>query len=146
MGIAPDGLIKQTILRDTHDPTIWEPDCGTMINVQILNSARFREITGMDSPSTPVTAESYAEYGYPYFSIFDEKSSGVQDDFKGVKPVSEMDIECVLSMEKAKAVAKVIKSTNNLVVLLDEKEPRLGFRTVSAMEKEVRERFAEMHL
>ena len=146
MGIAPGGLISQSIIKDTHNPNIWEPKCGTIFNVQILNSARFHELTGKTPPSTPVTAEAYARYGYPYFKIFDEKVSGVKGDFAGVKSVNEKDLEGVPTMEKAKAVADVIKDTNSPVVLLNEKGQSVGFRTVSAMQAEVRELLERMHI
>ena len=144
MGIAAGGLIRQTILKDVHNPMIWEPECGTIFNVQIVNSADFREITGVDPSKTTVTAESYAECGFPYFAIFDEKPSGIKGDFDGLKSVNEMDIDGAPSMEKANAVAEVVKSTNNPVVLLDEKGHQIGFRTVSDMEKAVRERLSAM--
>jgi hypothetical protein len=141
MGVAPGGLIRQTIIRDEFPPTIWEPSCGIIFNVQILNSAVFRLVTGIDPPSTPVTAEEYAKHGYPYFEIFDEKPSGIKGDLFGVKSVNEMDFEGEPSMEKTKAVAEVIKSTSNPVMLLDENGQQIGFRSLSDLEKSVRERF-----
>lgn len=146
MGIAAGGLIEQTIIRDSHLPTRWERDCGTIFNVQILNSECFREVVGTAPPSTPITATTYAEHGLPYFKFWDEKTSGVQGDFKGVKSVNELDIEGKPSMAKAKAVADVIKSTHNPVVLLDVDGRKRGFRTVTELEDEVRARFAGMHI
>ncbi len=135
IGIAAGGYICQTIVADTHIPNIWQPDCSTIFNVQIVNSEHFRNITGQLPPSTPITAEAYAAHGYPYYKIFNEKPSSVQGAFKGIKSVNEKDVEGKPSVEKAKAVAEVIKDTNNGVVLLNEKGQRVGFRAVFDLDK-----------
>ena len=57
-----------------------------------------------------------------------------------------MDTKDPASMEKAKAVEEVIKSTAIPIVPLDEKGGRVGFRTVSTMEKAVRERSAGLSI
>jgi hypothetical protein len=127
MGIGAGGLIRQSIIKDTYKPTIWEPDCGTIFNVQILNSARYTTVTGKD----------------PYFRIFDEEPSGIEGNFEGVKPISAMDAEGIKTKEKAEALAEVAESTNYEVVLLDHEGKRVGFRPVSDMEKAVRAPFKD---
>ena len=144
MGIAAGGLIRQTIAKDKRNPNIWDPHCGTIFNVQILNSACFRAITGEIQPATPISAATYASYGYPYFRIFDEEPSGINGNFEEVKSIAEMDAEGKPTEETKEAVAEVLKSTNNEVVLLDDKGNRVGFRTLSQMEKAVRDRFGEL--
>ena len=52
-----------------------------------------------------------------------------------------MHAEGALALEKAKVVNDMIKSMNHPVVLRDEKGQSVGFRTVSATAKAVRERF-----
>jgi hypothetical protein len=93
MGIAAGGLIKQTIKKDRNDPTIWETDKGTIFNIQILNSAAFTAVTGEAPPKTPISAETYAAHGYPYYDIYDEKTSGIEGDFSGVQSVAEKDLQ-----------------------------------------------------
>ncbi|EMC98655.1 hypothetical protein BAUCODRAFT_103027 [Baudoinia panamericana UAMH 10762] len=146
MGLGAAGLIKQVIKRDRYTPTLWQPDCGTIFNVQILNSECFLSVTGREPPPTPVTAKTYAEYGFPYFNIWNEAASGVHGDFQGVKSVAEKDIEGKPTPEKAKAVADVVRSTANPVVLLNAKGVRTGFRTVSEMEEEVRKHFGHLEV
>jgi hypothetical protein len=121
MGIGVGGLIKQTIHQDYNLAEKWDSDNGTIFNVQVMNSAVFKSVTGEDPPETPINAKTYAEYGFPYYAIYDEKPSGINGDFSGVKSVAEKDLEGIPSLEKAKAVAEVIEDTNNPVVLLDEK-------------------------
>ena len=144
MGIAAGGLIKQSILEDTNDPGIWEVNNGTIFNLQILNSAAFEAITGEAPPETPVTAKMYAEHGFPYYKIYDEKPSGIKGDFSGVQSVAERDLQGVPTLEKAKAVAEVIEDTNNPVVLLDKTGGYTGFRPVKVMEEELIKKFGKL--
>ncbi|KAK5129279.1 hypothetical protein LTR08_003635 [Meristemomyces frigidus] len=144
MGIAAGGLIRQTINRDPFARESWESDCGTIFNVQILNSECFREIVGTAPPPTPITAATYAHYGYPYFKFWDEKASGITGDFGAVKSVNKLDLEGTPTVDKAKAAAEVSKSTYNPVVLLDVEGQKVGFRTVSELEEAVRARFSGM--
>lgn len=146
MALAAGGLIKQTVIRDTYDPSIWDVDNSTIFNVQILNSAIFEQITGKAPPKTPVTGQAYAEHGFPYFDIFDEKASGVKGDFEGVKSVNEKDMEGKATWEKVEAVAEVVKSTENPVVVLDKEGKRAGFRPAKVMEQEVHEAATKMEV
>lgn len=144
MGIAAGGLIKQTIVKDKNDPTMWETDNSTIFNVQILNSTAFEAVTGRAPPKTPVTAKTYAEHGYSYYDIYDEKPSGIKGDFSGVQSVAEKDLQGVPTLEKAKAVAEVIEDMNNLVVLLDKTGGHTGFRPVKVMEEELVKKFGKL--
>ncbi|GAB7330087.1 hypothetical protein MBLNU13_g01764t1 [Cladosporium sp. NU13] len=144
MGIAAGGLIKQSILEDTNDPTIWDTNNATIFNVQILNSASFEAVNGEAPPETPVTAKTYAEHGYPYYDIYDEKPSGIKGDFTRVQSVAEKDLQGVPTLEKAKAVAEVIQDTNNPVVLLDKTGAYTGFRPVKVMEEELIKKFGKL--
>jgi hypothetical protein len=144
MGIAAGGLIEQSIIRDDNDPAIWEPENGTIFNVQILNSAVFQTVTGRKPPKTPISARTYASYGFPYYAIYDEKPSGVTGDFSGVKSVAEKDIEGAPTLEKAKAIAEVIEDTHNPVVLLEKTSKPTAFRPVKFMEQELIKKFGKL--
>lgn len=137
MGLAAGGLIKQTIVKDRYEPDIWDTDNSAIFNVQILNSAVFKQVTGKQPPESPVTAQAYAQHGFPYFDIFDEKPSGIKGDFWGVKSVNEKDMEGKATWEKVGAVAEVVKNTRNPIVVLNKEGKRAGFRPVKVMKKEV---------
>lgn len=144
MGIAAGGLIKQTILTDNNDPEIWDTDSGAIFNVQILNSTLFQSVTGRVPPSTPITAQEYASYGFPYYEIYDEKPSGIKGDFSGVKSVAEKDLEGAPTLEKAKAIAEVIEDTDNPVIVLDKTGGYSGFRPVKTMEEDLIKKFGKL--
>lgn len=90
LGIAPGGLIKQCILEDTYPAKIWERDHTICFNVQILNSTMFQQVTGKKPPSTPISAKTYADAGFPFYKIYGEIST-VKGDFDGIKSVKQLD-------------------------------------------------------
>lgn len=139
--IAPGGIIYQTIREDKNDVDNWDPDCSALFNVQVFNSARFCEITGKELPTTPVTAETYAECGGRYFEIFDEKPSEIKGKFDGIQSVNAIDIRAAKSKDKQDAVLEMGKDIDKPVVPVDEKGNRVGLRTVLGLEKAVRGRF-----
>lgn len=146
MGLAAGGLIKQTILPDHSDPTIWDSDNGIIFNVQILNSTHFKAVTGIAPLGTPVTSKTYATYNLPYYDIYNEKPSGISGNFSGVDSVATKDLQDPLTLEKMKGVAEVIEDTQNPVVLLDQEGNRVGFRPVKMMEKEILDEFGGMRI
>lgn len=92
LGIAPGGLIKQCILEDPYPESTWDIDRAISFNVQILNSQLFQQITGIAPPDTPISAQTYASHGLPFFDIYNETSM-VEGDFGDIKSVAAMDIE-----------------------------------------------------
>jgi hypothetical protein len=53
----------------------------------------WQAITGEPMPSTPISAQAYANAGYPWFDLYDENKTDVAPStvFDGVKSVKEMD-------------------------------------------------------
>ena len=45
MGIATGGLYREPILGNMYDTARWEPDCGAIIKIEILNSAIFVKLS-----------------------------------------------------------------------------------------------------
>lgn len=91
MSVAAGGTIKQSIIEDKNDPRVWNTDKVKLINVQIINSALFEEITGMAMPPTPVSLQTYVSKGLPFFDIYNETPTNVTGSFGNVRTVSEMD-------------------------------------------------------
>ncbi|KAJ4348715.1 uncharacterized protein N0V89_010093 [Didymosphaeria variabile] len=89
MSIAAGGKIKQAIHADTYSNE-WLSDRTTVFNVQILNSAAYKVVTGNPPPSKPICAQTYAENGMPFFAIYEEPS-GISGDFGMVKSVAQID-------------------------------------------------------
>jgi hypothetical protein len=59
-------------------------------NVQILNIASFVHVTGKKPPQSPVTAKTYADCGYPFFSIYEDPTT-ISGAFSSLQSVAQID-------------------------------------------------------
>lgn len=93
MGLGAGGRMKQKIYPDPHGIYTWDADTFGRVYVHIVNSMAYREITGEEPPATPITAQTYAKYGYPWFDVYDEQRADISasDALSGVKSIKEMD-------------------------------------------------------
>lgn len=93
MGIARGGSIKQQILRDHYGVQSWDETAKRRLNIRIVNSDRFHEITGELPPESPITMEAYQEQGIPWFDQYDETTESVAPAKKlaAVKSVASID-------------------------------------------------------
>jgi hypothetical protein len=93
MGIAAGGMIKQQILEDEYGIHSWDEDARIALNVHIVNSAVFSDITGQPPPPSPVTAKAYMQMGVPWFRHYEESRRGVSAPkvFKKLLSVFQID-------------------------------------------------------
>jgi hypothetical protein len=91
MAVAPGGLIRQTIVKDPLQAHEWDRENTVLFNVQLINAAVFKHLTKIDPPGTPINARTYAEKGYPFFTLYEEPS-GIAGDCP-VKSWAAMDKE-----------------------------------------------------
>jgi hypothetical protein len=87
-------MIKQDVRQDTYDPAKWIRGLTLTIPVQILNSAVFRQVTGTEPPDCPISAKTYAEAGFPFFELFEEKPSNISgaDAFGSLKSINNIEM------------------------------------------------------
>lgn len=85
MALGAGGAISQNIKRDMQDPAIWDPSRAIRINVQIVNSLAFKEMTDLIAPLTPISCEPYRSLGIPFFQYYDPHA--VSGDFAGIRSV-----------------------------------------------------------
>lgn len=93
MGLAAGGKMKQKIYPDPHGIGTWDETNYSRVYIHIVNSLMYREITGQEPPSTPITAKTYAQQGLPWFDIYDDNMGDIESPtvLQQVKPVKEMD-------------------------------------------------------
>ena len=70
MGLAPGGRMKQEIYDDPHSLDVWDQRQGSRCFVSVVNSAQWMALTGEHPPSTPPTAQEYADAGLPWFDYY----------------------------------------------------------------------------
>jgi len=95
MGLGAGGQMKQDIHPDEYGVDVWDPARSGRVFVHIANSMAWREITGEEPPPTPVSARTYSEHGFPWFSLYDEGRGDLPsaEALKRVKSIKEMDGE-----------------------------------------------------
>jgi hypothetical protein len=71
MGIGAGGRVRQRIYPDTYGIEAWDPGSPRTLFVHILNSEQYEEVTGRPPPPTPVSVETYTDYGFPWFELYD---------------------------------------------------------------------------
>lgn len=72
MGLGAGGKMKQKIYPDPHGPDTWDSENRGSVFVHIVNSDQYRQISGQAPPTTPISAETYTMFGFPWFDLYDE--------------------------------------------------------------------------
>jgi len=95
MGFAAGGKMQQKIYSDPFPVSVWNTKCSSRCFIHVVNSLQWKEITGKEMPSSPVTAQAYTKTGMPWFNLYDEQLSSVAPStvLSQVKSVSEKDVE-----------------------------------------------------
>lgn len=71
-GFAPGGRISQKINRDKLPPSAYDHNRGSRLHVSIINAVHFTSLTGLPSPISPISAETYTKHGFPWYKLYDE--------------------------------------------------------------------------
>ncbi len=93
MGLGAGGKMRQEIYPDPYGADTWDLEWPGGVDVHIVNSTAFTEITGLPAPPTPVSARTYTDHGFPWFDLYDEGRGDLDpsDELAGVKTVKEID-------------------------------------------------------
>ena len=94
MGLGAGGKMEQKIYPDEYGVDVWDTANCAEVYVHIANSSMFERITGEKPPQSPISAETYTEYGLPWFKLYDEyvPDPVASDELAKVKTVDEMDV------------------------------------------------------
>lgn len=77
MGIAPGGVMRQRIYPDPYGRHTWDQGIFGTVRVHLVNTQQYAALTGSPPPPSPISAATYAEYGLPWFSLYDEQRGDV---------------------------------------------------------------------
>ncbi|KAF2464590.1 uncharacterized protein BDR25DRAFT_271593 [Lindgomyces ingoldianus] len=140
MSVAAGGKIKQVIAQDP-DPNGWLGSKTTVFNIQIVNSAVYRAVTGASPPMLPLDARTYTQYGFPFFAIYEEPS-GISGDFSLVQSVAQIDKEDDEEEAQPNVVPILSRSDGSVAMkspsdsIVNPAGPLREFRTVADLQKE----------
>jgi hypothetical protein len=95
MGLGAGGEMKQKIYPDKYGIDVWDKDNFGCVNIHIVNSAQFFELTGTLPPPSPVDVKTYTENGLPWFDLYDEAKEDVAPSelLTTVKTINEIDAQ-----------------------------------------------------
>jgi len=95
MGLGAGGVMRQKIYPDPYGLDAWDQDRDGRVFVHILNSAQFRQVTGVEPPPTPIDAKTYTEHGLPWFDLYDEAKSDIlpSERLAQARTIAERDAE-----------------------------------------------------
>jgi len=96
MGLAPGGLMRQTINRDRHGLDAWDLTAGSRCFVHLLNSTQWRSATGKPVPTRPPTAAAYARAGLPWFQHYDDAAAPLA----GAQPLAQLDSVAAMAIKQ----------------------------------------------
>ncbi len=95
MGLAEGGSIKQKIYPDPYGVETWDVEKTEALDIHIVNSKMYAQITGEQAPASPICAETYTSHGLPWFDLYDEDKQDLNPSsvLSHLKSVEELDIE-----------------------------------------------------
>ncbi|MEV0684922.1 hypothetical protein AB0I35_13755 [Nocardia sp. NPDC050378] len=70
MGMGAGGAMRQQIYADSRPITDYHREPGARVFIHLASAAEWQQITGEPAPPTPVTTQSYAEHGLPWFDYY----------------------------------------------------------------------------
>jgi hypothetical protein len=93
MGIAAGGSIKQQIQKDTYGVESWSPEKRRSLTIHLVNSLAYKAITGMEPPTSPITAAAYQRAKIPWYSNYDETAPIVKPPsiFKRILSIAQIE-------------------------------------------------------
>lgn len=103
MGLGAGGKMQQKIYPDEYGLETWDIENYGYIFVYIVNSEKYREITGFEPPASPITAQTYMQYGFPWFSLYDEEKGDLPASARlaEVKSIEKREAERAIRVEES---------------------------------------------
>jgi len=82
MGLAPGGLMRQSIYDDPHGIDVWDLENSSRCFVHILNSLQYAQVTGHEPATQPPSASDYTKAGLPWFDYYDAEAIALEGSAK----------------------------------------------------------------
>ena len=116
MGFAVGGRISQKIIRDPLPVTAYDHASAEHLHVAVINAAYFQAITGLSSPPSPISPQTYIAQKLPWYNLYDEHIPSVplssSSELAGVKSVAQL-----FPVDNAKHQAECVYCKYNMASL-----------------------------
>jgi hypothetical protein len=130
MGIAAGGSIKQQIQKDTYGVESWSPNKKRSLTIHLVNSMAYKAITGIDPPSSPITAATYEHAKIPWFSHYDETVPAVKPPsvFKRILGISAIEKKRGITRPEDEVQRSIVIRNIHTIRTPDKHEASSNFR------------------
>ena len=90
MGLAPGGRMRQELYEDPFGFSDWDRQHKSRCFIHLANSLVWRQVTGHEPPTTPMTATEYQASGLPWFDYYSENGAVAGTDrLAGLQGIAE---------------------------------------------------------
>ena len=90
MGLAPGGRMRQELYEDPFGFSDWDRQHKSRCFIHLANSLVWRQVTGHEPPTTPMTATEYQASGLPWFDYYSENGAlAGTDRLAGLQSIAE---------------------------------------------------------
>jgi hypothetical protein len=121
MSLGAGGRMRQEIYEDEYGIGTWQRKPARTVRVDLIDALAFEALTGMDVPGPPVDAETYTQYGMPWFDL--------------LQP-TKTDIAAAERLASVRSIADLEGGQEELLPIPDAQVRRL-LRLRTAIEKQV---------
>ena len=118
MGLAAGGRVKGNVEKD-EDPTVWNWKKARVLNVQILNSVAFEDVTGIIPPPSTIHLNDYIEAEIPIATFGNHP---VQDALKsGSSTLAGLNIVADIDNQRGISTGITLKGNNLICCMICER-------------------------
>jgi hypothetical protein len=115
MGLAPGGVMRQSIYDDPYGIDAWDTSVMSRCFVHIVNSEMFRAITGFRPPTEPISADQYQIANIPWFDYWDDEAKVL----KGSQILARLDSVAARKIKDGRPVNEpIVEITDQEVIQL----------------------------
>ena len=93
MGLGAGGRMRQEIYADEHGIDTWESEPIATVRVDLVDALAFAAITGRPVPPPVIDANTYTEFGMPWFDLMQPNRSDIKaaQRLAGIRSVADLE-------------------------------------------------------
>ncbi|KKL27441.1 hypothetical protein LCGC14_2385130, partial [marine sediment metagenome] len=92
MAMGAGGSMVQQVFEDPYNIEDWDLEHGSRCFVHLCSSTAWRQVTGFEPPTVPLTPAEYVAHNVPWFHLWDDEAKALKGTKKlaGLKTVKQV--------------------------------------------------------
>jgi hypothetical protein len=78
MGLGAGGRMRQEIYADEYGIETWEAEPTSTVHIDLVDALAFEALTGLAAPAPVVDADTYTQFGLPWFDLLEPTREDIQ--------------------------------------------------------------------